>query len=218
MRDPDVLYVDNHLLVVNKPSGTLVQGDRTGDRSLLETSKEYVKVAFDKPGNVFLGLVHRLDRPTSGVVVFARTSKAASRLSDQFRRREIKKTYWALVEGEVPVHGRLEDWLIRDGQTSKVSNGTGGQKAALEFNRLTFDQDISWLEVDLESGRHHQVRVQFSHRGHPVIGDLRYGSRVSFPNKAIALHDRTLVLTHPTRKEEMRFEAEPENFWPKEFR
>jgi 23S rRNA pseudouridine1911/1915/1917 synthase len=216
--DPDVLYVDNHLLVVNKPSGTLVQGDRTGDRSLLEESKDYVKVAFDKPGNVFLGLVHRLDRPTSGVIVFARTSKAASRLSDQFRRREIKKTYWALVEGKVPPHGRLEDWLIRDGQTSKVSNGTEGQKAALEFKRLTFDQGISWLEVDLESGRHHQVRVQFSHRGHPVIGDLRYGSRVSFPNKAIALHARSLVLTHPTRKEEMRFEAEPEDFWPHEFR
>jgi RluA family pseudouridine synthase len=216
--EPDVLYVDNHLLVVNKPSGTLVQGDRTGDRSLLEESKAYVKVAFNKPGNVFLGLVHRLDRPTSGVVVFARTSKAASRLSDQFRRRDIKKTYWALVEGEVPEHGRLEDRLVRNGPTSKVSDGSDGQEAALGFRRLKYQGDVSWIEVDLETGRHHQVRVQFSHRGHPVIGDFRYGSRIKFPNKALALHARSLALIHPTTKEEMRFEAEPEGIWPQEFR
>ncbi len=218
MSDPDVLYVDNHLLVVNKPSGILVQGDRTGDRSLLEEAKDYVKVVFDKPGNVFLGLVHRLDRPTSGVIVFARTSKAASRLSDQFRKREVKKTYWALVEGELPANGRLEDRLVRNGPTSRVSDGVEGQKAELDFRRLKFEEDVSWVEVSLESGRHHQVRVQFAHRGHPVIGDFRYGSSVSFPNKALALHARTLVLSHPTRKEEMRFEAEPEKFWPERFR
>ncbi len=212
----DVIYVDNHLLVVRKPAGTLVQGDRTGDVSLLEYGKAYVKAAFNKPGDAFLGLVHRLDRPTSGVMVFARTSKAAARLSEQFRAQTIGKVYWALVQGKTPREGRMADALLRSGPSSKVSDR--GQEASLGFRRLGFERGISWVEVRPGTGRHHQIRVQFAHRGHPVLGDFRYGSRIGFPKKSLALHARTLTLLHPTRKEEMTFSAAPEAFWPSRFR
>ena len=212
----DVIYVDNHLLVVRKPSGMLAQGDRTGDRSLLEYGKAYVKAAFNKPGDAFLGLVHRLDRPTSGVMVFARTSKAAARLSEQFRARRIGKIYWALVEGKTPREGRMVDTLLRAGPSSTVSER--GQEAVLGFRRLRFERGISWVEVRPKTGRHHQIRVQFAHRGHPVVGDFRYGARIGFPEKSLALHARALTLSHPTRKEEMTFTAAPEVFWPAKFR
>ncbi len=212
----DIIYVDNHLLVVRKPAGMLVQGDRTGDRSLLEYGKAYVKAAFNKPGDAFLGLVHRLDRPTSGVMVFARTSKAAARLSEQFRARQIGKIYWALVEGKTPREGRMADTLLRAGPSSTVSDR--GQEAVLAFRRLRFERGISWVEVRPKTGRHHQIRVQFAHRGHPVVGDFRYGGRVRFPEKSLALHARALTLLHPTRKEEMTFTAAPEVFWPAKFR
>ena len=212
----DVIYIDNHLLVVRKPAGMLVQGDRTGDRSLLEYGKAYVKAAFNKPGDAFLGLVHRLDRPTSGVMVFARTSKAAARLSEQFRAHRIGKNYWALVEGKTPREGRMVDTLLRAGRSSKVSDR--GQEAVLGFRRLRFERGISWVEVRPKTGRHHQIRVQFAHRGHPVVGDFRYGARTGFPEKSLALHARALTLSHPTRKEEMTFTAAPEVFWPAKFR
>ncbi len=212
----DVIYIDNHLLVVRKPSGMLAQGDRTGDRSLLEYGKAYVKAAFNKPGDAFLGLVHRLDRPTSGVMVFARTSKAAARLSEQFRARRIGKVYWALVEGKTPREGRMVDTLLRAGPSSTVSER--GQEAVLGFRRLRFERGISWVEVRPKTGRHHQIRVQFAHRGHPVVGDFRYGARIGFPEKSLALHARALTLSHPTRKEEMTFTAAPEVFWPAKFR
>ena len=212
----DVIYIDNHLLVVRKPSGMLAQGDRTGDRSLLEYGKAYVKAAFNKPGDAFLGLVHRLDRPTSGVMVFARTSKAAARLSEQFRARRIGKIYWALVEGKTPREGRMVDTLLRAGPSSTVSER--GQEAVLGFRRLRFERGISWVEVRPKTGRHHQIRVQFAHRGHPVVGDFRYGARIGFPEKSLALHARALTLSHPTRKEEMTFTAAPEVFWPAKFR
>lgn len=215
---PRVLYVDNHLLVVHKPAGVLVQGDRTGDRTLLEDAKAYVKEAFDKPGNVYLGIVHRLDRPASGVVVFARTSKAAARLSEQFRARQVQKVYWALVEGKTPHGETWVDRLERKGPTSRVVKGGRGQEAVLTFRRLGYRRKVSWVEVEPQTGRHHQIRVQFAHRGHPVLGDFRYGAQVKFPNRALALHARSLALSHPTRREEMTFEAEPEAFWPEGFR
>ena len=218
MQTLKVLYTDNHLLVVRKPAGMLVQGDRTGDTSLLDYAREYIRDKFNKPGNVYLGLVHRLDRPTSGVVVFALTSKAAKRLSEQFRVGSVRKIYWALVEGKTPTNGTWVDQIHRRGPTSHLVKGSGGQRAELSFRRLRYQKGMSWIEIELITGRHHQIRVQFSHRGHPVIGDFRYGSKTKFGQKALALHARSLSISHPTRKEEMTFLAELESFWPRQFR
>ena len=195
-----------------------MQGDRTGDTSLLDCAREYIKDKFNKPGNVYLGLVHRLDRPTSGVVVFALTSKAAKRLSEQFRVGSVRKIYWALIEGKSPKQGILVDRIRRRGPTSHLVKGTSGQHAELSFRRLRYHKGVSWVEVELATGRHHQIRVQFSHRGHPVIGDFRYGSKTKFGKKALALHARSLTISHPTRKEEMTFVARLEPFWPIQFR
>ena len=196
----------------------LVQGDRTGDTSLFDHARKQIKDKFNKPGNVYLGLVHRLDRPTSGVVVFALTSKAARRLSEQFRVGSVRKIYWALVEGKTPKKGTLVDRIHRRGPTSHLVKGTGGQHAKLSFRRLRYRKGRSWVEIELVTGRHHQIRVQFSHRGHPVIGDFRYGSKVKFGQKALALHARSLTISHPTRNEDMIFVAQPESFWPVAFR
>ena len=196
----------------------LVQGDRTGDTSLFDHARRYIKDKFNKPGNVYLGLVHRLDRPTSGVVVFALTSKAAKRLSEQFRVGSVQKTYWALVEGKTPKTGTLVDRIHRRGPTSRLVKGTNGQHAELSFRRLRYRKGVSWVEIELVTGRHHQIRVQFSYRGHPVIGDFRYGSKVKFGQKALALHARSLTISHPTRKEEITFVAQLESFWPIAFR
>ena len=195
-----------------------MQGDRTGDTSLLDCAREYIKDKFNKPGNVYLGLVHRLDRPTSGVVVFALTSKAAKRLSEQFRVGSVRKIYWALVEGKAPRQGTLVDRIRRRGPTSRLAKGTGGQHAELSFRRLRYHKGVSWVEVELVTGRHHQIRVQFSHRGHPVIGDFRYGSKIKFGKKALALHARSLTINHPIQKEDMTFVAGLEPFWPIRFR
>jgi RluA family pseudouridine synthase len=212
------LYVDNHLLAVCKPAGMLTQGDRTGDISLLELCRTYVQQQFNKPGNVFLGLVHRLDRPVSGVVVLARTSKAAARLSAQFRARQVQKTYWALVEGKIPAEGRLVDRLGRRGGTSHIAKETSGVFAELQFVRLGYRRGISWVEINLGTGRHHQIRVQFAHYGYPLVGDFRYGATQSFTRHALALHARALSLSHPTRLQALTFIAEPERHWPQHFR
>jgi len=216
-----ILYEDNHLLVVRKPAGVLIQGDRTGDVSLHEQAKEYLKQKYHKPGKVFLGIVHRLDRPTAGVVVFARTSKAASRLSDQFRRRSVRKIYWALVEGRVPDGGDFSDRIHRNSHRSKIltdQTAEAGKAANLRYHRKACSNGVSWVEIDLGSGRHHQIRVQFAHRGHPVWGDFRYGSKRKFPRRTIALMARSLTVTHPVSQEPMTFVAEPEADWPAEFR
>jgi RluA family pseudouridine synthase len=213
-----VLYIDNHLLAVCKPAGMLTQGDRTGDISLLELCRTYVKQQFNKPGNVFLGLVHRLDRPVSGVVVLARTSKAAARLSAQFRARQVEKTYWALVEGKTPAEGSLVDRIGRRGATSHIAQETPGVLAELHFTRLGYRQGISWVEINLGTGRHHQIRVQFAHYGYPIVGDLRYGATQPFTRHALALHARALSLRHPTRSQVLTFIAEPESHWPPHFR
>jgi len=212
---PTPLYSDNHLLVVQKPAGMLIQKDSTGDESLLDAARSYLKVKFDKPGNVYLGLVHRLDRPASGVVVFARTSKAAGRLSDQFRRRAVKKTYWALVKGKPPRQGNLKNWMRRDGVHSLIVSDKDGKMAELSYRRLHSEGDTSLLEIDLGTGRHHQIRVQLAHIGFPIIGDFRYGSKVKFPNRTVALHARSISVTHPVRSEAMTFVAPLESSWPK---
>lgn len=213
MEKLDILFLDNHLLVVDKPAGVLIQADRTCDESLLEACRLYLKHTFHKPGNVFLGLVHRLDRPASGVVVFARTSKAAARLSEQFRNRNVKKIYWALVEGKVPLKGTLVNQIVRNGATSYVGEGSQSKKAELSFHRLDYKKGISWVEINLCTGRHHQIRVQFAHCGHMILGDLRYGSKQRFGEKALALHARSLTLSHPTKGEAMTFIAKPDSAW-----
>jgi RluA family pseudouridine synthase len=210
--------MDNHLLVVRKPSGTLVQGDCTGDISLFEQARAYIKEKYNKPGNVYLGLVHRLDRPTSGAVVFALTSKAASRLSEQFRTRQVRKIYWALVEGKAPPEGKLVDCIARRGARSHITKDEEGQYAELHFRRRRYNRGVSWVEIELATGRRHQIRVQFGNRGMPVVGDFRYGSKTKFGQRALALHARSLTIIHPTRREEMTFTTEPEAFWPGDFR
>ncbi len=213
----DILYLDNHLLVVRKPAGMLVQGNHTGDENLLDIGKAYLKVKFNKPGNVFLGLVHRLDRPVSGVVVFARTSTSARRLSQQFRERTVKKRYVALVHGKVPKNGRLVNYIARRQTKSRIVNAPHGQRAELSYERLAYRNGVSSVRVNLATGRHHQIRVQFADMGHPVLGDFKYGSRKPFPNRAIALYAQALTITHPTKKEPMTFETKPETFWPRSF-
>ena len=209
----DILYEDNHLLVVNKPAGQLVQGDRTGRSTLLDEAKSWLKKNYNKPGNVFLGLVHRLDRRASGVVVLARTTKAASRLSEEIRSRRPRKTYWAQVAGEVPPQGQFIDQLEREEFNSRVVAAPAGKEARLSYKRLNYVDGVCLVEVALETGRHHQIRVQFSHRGFPILGDRRYGSRKAFGNDAIALHAREMLIRHPTLGEEMSFVAEPNEDW-----
>ena len=213
MNKLDVLYSDNHLIVVYKPAGLLVQGDKTKDSTLIDEVKAYLKERFKKPGNVYLGLVHRLDRPTSGVVVFARTSKAAARLSDQFRQKKVKKIYWALLEGKVPVFGKLIHYIERRGVSSIICNEGYGKRAELSFRRLHYKKNISLVEVILETGRHHQIRVQFKSAGHPVIGDLRYGATQMFEKGTIALHAYSIEIVHPTTKEVMTFMSLPPALW-----
>lgn len=207
------IYIDNHLIVVEKPGGILVQQDITGDISLLDIVKLYLKDTFQKPGNVYLGLVHRLDRPASGVMVFARTSKAASRLSDQFRTKKIKKTYWVLLQGKTPEQGVLKDNIEKRGASSFITGNSRGKPAELSFKRLKYFKDISLVEVDLKTGRHHQIRVQFAHRGYSVLGDFRYGSKMKFPQKTIALHAQSIIFTHPTLQELKTFKVDPPSSW-----
>lgn len=208
-----IIYEDNHLLVVNKLPGQLVQGDQTGRTTLLEEGKAWLKEKYNKPGNVFLGLVHRLDRPASGVVVLARTTKAASRLSEEIRSRRPRKTYWAQVAGEIPPQGQFVDQLERDEFNSRVVAAPAGKEACLSYKRLNYAKGVSFVEIALETGRHHQIRVQFGSRGFPILGDRRYGSTQAFGVDAIALHAREMIILHPTQREEMSFVAEPNDDW-----
>lgn len=213
MNETDIIFIDNHLLVINKPAGILVQKDSTGDTSLLEEAKHYIKETFGKPGNVYLGLVHRIDRPVSGVVVFARTSKAASRLSQQFRSGTPEKVYHAIAEGEVPEEGNWTDYISREGATSRIAKKGEGKEARLSFRRLKYNNGRSLVEVRLETGRHHQIRLQFASRGYPLLGDFRYGSKIKFGDKAVALHSSSLTVSHPTLNKEMQFTSPHESFW-----
>ena len=208
-----VLYEDNHLLVVRKPIGMLVQGDHTGDPNLLDEGKTYLKKKYNKPGQVFLGLVQRLDRPFSGVMVFARTSKAAARLSEQIRNRTVEKQYWALAEGKLPGSGQLEHHIAHRQSKSRIVDPPQGQHALLSYRCLDHKNDITWLEIQLNTGRHHQIRIQFSHIGHPLIGDYKYGSRKPYPDRSFALHAHSLTFVHPTTQEKITFQADPDPHW-----
>ena len=208
-----ILFEDNHLLVVRKPAGILSQGDHTGDPNLLDMGKSYIKDKYNKPGEVFLGLVQRLDRPVSGVMVFARTSKAAARLSEQIRNRTIQKQYWALAEGQLPASGQLEHHLAKRQSKSRIVEPPQGQHAKLSYKCINFNNNISWLEIQLHTGRHHQIRVQFAHIGHALIGDYKYGSRKPYPNRSFALHAQSLTFIHPTTQETLTFQADPDPHW-----
>jgi 23S rRNA pseudouridine1911/1915/1917 synthase len=215
-----VMYVDNHVLVVEKPAGMLSQEDRTKDEDVLTVAKQWVKVEFEKPGAVYLGLVHRLDRPASGLMVLARTSKAAARLSEQFKNRTVKKTYLAWVEGH-PTQGDVyEDWLQKWDEIVRVvePDKKGAKKAALTINEVRKFGKYSLVRIELSTGRAHQIRVQLSSRGFPLVGDFRYGSRTRFDGKNLALHAARLVFEHPTKKDSMVFTSELSNKWPAEIR
>ncbi|MCI5506300.1 MAG: RNA pseudouridine synthase [Prevotella sp.] len=197
-----VIYEDNHVIVVNKESGEIVQGDKTGDSPLSDTVKEYIRVKYAKPGNVFLGVVHRLDRPVSGLVVFARTSKALSRLCDMFRKGEVHKTYWAVVANRpLADEGTLEHWLVRNEKQNKSyaydHEVRNSKKAVLKY-RLIGKSERYWLvEVNLLTGRHHQIRCQLAAMGCPIKGDLKYGARRSNPDGSISLMSRRVEFVHP---------------------
>ncbi|MFW6284634.1 MAG: RluA family pseudouridine synthase [Desulfosalsimonas sp.] len=212
-----VFYEDNHLLVVYKPSGLLIQGDCTGDVCLLDLARQYIRIRYGKPGNVFLALVHRLDRPVAGVVVFARTSKAASRLSRQFRTGGVEKQYLAVVHGVVPGRGGdLVNDMERKGPTSRIVSAptAKSREAQLSYRVLDRSENNSLLEIDLDTGRHHQIRAQLAHLGFPVLGDLRYGAATPLPQKQLALFARKLAVDHPTQKQRMTFCAPLPLGWP----
>ena len=202
-----VLYEDNHIIAVNKTCNEIVQGDKTGDTPLSEIVKAYIKEKYNKPGEVFLGVTHRLDRPTSGVVLFARTSKALTRLNEMFKSHEqIKKTYWAIVQGcPKQPEARLENWLIRNEAQNKSyiakPNASNAKMAVLEYRTLVRGENYTLLEVSLETGRHHQIRCQLAAIGCPVKGDLKYGAKRSNPDGGICLHARKIEFIHPVSKE-----------------
>ena len=202
-----VLYEDNHIIAVNKTCNEIVQGDKTGDTPLSEMVKAYIKARYNKPGEVFLGVTHRLDRPTSGVVLFARTSKALTRLNEMFKSHEqIKKTYWAIVQGcpKVP-EARLENWLVRNEQLNKSfiaqPSAKEAKQAILSYKTLVKGDHYTLLEVNLETGRHHQIRCQLAAIGCPIKGDLKYGAKRSNPDGGICLHARKIEFIHPVSKQ-----------------
>lgn len=215
-----MLYEDNHLLVINKPAGVLVQGDKTGDKPLAEICKEYIKTKYGKPGEVFLGVVHRLDRPVSGVVVFARTSKALERMNELFRRKETNKIYWALVATAPPAtEGTLVHWLVKDEKKNKTSafrkEHPQGLRSELNYRLLEERGGYYLLEVNPVTGRPHQIRVQLASMNCIIVGDVKYGFPSPNPDGSICLHARTLQFIHPVKKESMSVTAPlPENdFW-----
>ena len=211
MSDLSVIYEDNHILVVNKAAGLLVQGDQTGDESLVDIAKRYIKDKYQKPGNVFLGLVHRLDRPTTGVIVLARTSKALTRLNQQFKDRLTKKVYRAVVSGSPEPKARLEHFLKKNSSQNKSfhypKNTLNTKHAILRYRHIEQLRSYHVLEIELETGRHHQIRVQLAAVGLHIKGDLKYGAKRPNQNGSIHLHAQSLALAHPTTKEEMKFIA-----------
>ena len=210
--ETQIVYEDNHMMVVNKKVGQLVQGDKTGDESLLELIKNFIKTRDEKPGNVFLGLVHRIDRPTSGLVIYAKTSKALSRLTQMVKNREINKTYWALVPKEmIPQTQKLVHYLKKNEKNNKAivfpKVTDGAKEAILTYNLIKILDNYQLLEIDLETGRHHQIRAQLSKIGIPIKGDLKYGSPRSNPDGGISLHARKLEFVHPVTKESIEIIA-----------
>ena len=199
-------YEDNHIIIVNKTASEIVQGDKTGDVPLSETVKQYLKEKYHKPGNVFIGVTHRLDRPVSGLVVFAKTSKALSRLNEMFKNSEVKKTYWAIVkQTPAETEGELVNYLVRNEKQNKSyaydTEKPGSKKAILHYRLIARSDNYSLLEVDLKTGRHHQIRCQLAKMGCPIKGDLKYGFPRSDPDGSICLHARRVRFVHPVSKE-----------------
>ena len=211
-----ILYEDNHLIAVNKRPGDIVQGDKTGDKPLSEIVKQYIKEKYDKPGNVYLGVVHRLDRPTSGIVVFAKSSKALPRLNKLFAEKEAKKTYWAVVKNTPPnTQDTLIHWLKRNTKQNKSyaykKEVPDSKKAVLDYDTIKKLDNYFLLEIDLKTGRHHQIRSQLTAIGSPIKGDLKYGFDRSNKNGSIHLHARKLMFIHPVKKEKLELIAPPPN-------
>ncbi len=209
-----VLFEDNHLIIVNKRPGDIVQGDKTGDTALSEIVKEYLKIKYNKPGNVYLGVVHRLDRPTSGIVVFAKTSKALSRMNKLFSEGKTQKTYWAVIKNPTPKESdTLVHWLVRNTKQNKsyahAKEVPQSKKAILDYRLLKKLTTYFLLEIALKTGRHHQIRAQLSALGSPIKGDLKYGAERSNKDGSIHLHSRKLAFEHPVKKEWMEITAKP---------
>lgn len=203
-----VVYEDNHLIIVYKESGEIVQGDKTGDAPLSETVKAYIKEKYNKPGDVFLGVVHRLDRPVSGLVIFARTSKALSRMNDMFRRGEVHKTYWAITKNlPTNTEGTLTNWLVRNEKQNKSyaynREVPNAKQAVLNYRMVARSDNYCLLEVNLLTGRHHQIRCQLAHIGCPIKGDLKYGAARSNPDGSISLLSHKVQFVHPVSKKEI---------------
>ena len=201
-----VIYEDNHIIVVSKTASEIVQGDKTGDTPLSELVKHYLKEKYNKPGNVFIGVTHRLDRPVSGLVVFAKTSKALARLNEMFKNSEVKKTYWAIVkQTPAETEGELVNYLVRNEKQNKSyaydTEKPGSKKAILHYRLIARSDNYSLLEVDLKTGRHHQIRCQLAKMGCPIKGDLKYGFPRSNPDSSICLHARRVRFVHPVSKE-----------------
>jgi 23S rRNA pseudouridine1911/1915/1917 synthase len=213
----NVIYEDNHLLAVLKPAGLATMGLAANKTTLLALAKQYVKEHYRKPGNVYLGTMSRLDAPVTGIVLFARTSKAARRLTEQFRSRSVQKTYWGLLEGVVrPATGEWVNWLAQDERHRRVRvvgpTQPGAKEARLAYRRLEVLDGNSWLDVELQTGRKHQIRVQAADRCHPILGDRKYGSQQTFP-AGIGLHCRRLVINHPVRGHPITLEAPVPGAW-----
>ena len=208
----EVVYEDNHIIIVNKQSGEIVQGDKTGDRPLSDIVKDYIKEKYQKPGAVFLGVVHRLDRPVSGLVVFARTSKALTRLNKMFAEGEVHKTYWALVKNAPQkTEDTLTHWLVRNEKQNKsyayATEKPNAKKAILKYRLIGKSDNYSLLEVQLMTGRHHQIRCQLAAMGCPIKGDLKYGAPRSNPDGSISLQSHRVEFIHPVSKEQITVEA-----------
>ncbi|MEK6250054.1 MAG: RluA family pseudouridine synthase [Planctomycetales bacterium] len=215
----DILYEDNHLLAINKPAGLATMGVAAGVPSVLEQARQYLNLKAGKPGNVYLGIVSRLDAPVTGVLLLARTSKAASRLTVQFRERQVEKVYQVLVQGSVEsASGELQDYVRKDERHRKMhvtgENTPGAKRAILSYRTIQVLDDLTHLEVQLQTGRKHQIRLQFGSRSHPVLGDRKYGATKTFPS-GIALHAHRLALTHPVRQSPLELTAPFPGAWGK---
>lgn len=209
-----ILYEDNHFVIINKESGSLVQGDQTGDVTLADDVKSYIKRKYKKPGDVFLGIIHRLDRPVSGAVIFARTSKGLERMNKLFRDREVQKVYWALTKNKPPeLEGELIHWLKKDQKQNRVSayskEGRGAQKAILNYKLIGRVSEYYLLQVKPLTGRPHQIRVQLAKMGCPILGDVKYGGDKIANKASIYLHSREVSFKHPIKKEPIRVTAKP---------
>jgi 23S rRNA pseudouridine1911/1915/1917 synthase len=217
IRQLDVLFEDNHIIAINKRCGDIVQGDKTGDRTLGDEVKEYLKNKYNKPGNVFLGVTHRIDRPTSGIVLFARTSKALTRLNEMFQEYgTIRKTYWAIVDKKPePLNGTLEHWLVRDPKQNKsfayATEKKDSKKASLSYNYLNSSDRFHLLDIELHTGRHHQIRAQLAAIGLHIKGDLKYGFPRSDSDGGIHLHARKIEFIHPVNGDPVTIIAPPPN-------